>query len=448
MAELAAARLAGKDVPTEYEFDGIHKDGHLITLQVRSSVIGWEGKSALLMTSVDASDEKALERKFAQAQKMEAVGKLAGGIAHDFNNILCGIAGHAEILRNQTGHADKEGVEAIVKAAHRASDLCNRLLDHSRPTVESAQVVDLCEIVDAARSFLEIGASGAVKTVYELADARVYAKLDSTGIERVLVNLVANAHDANVGASRVTIRVSRTETLPGEAGGGMWFGNPRPADDYAVLEVRDDGRGMNRERLRRIFDPFYTTKFEGRGLGLSGAYGIVTGHGGAIYVVSVPDVGTTFTAYFSGATSPPAQLPRPETTAAPIPRPQPSTVFVVDDEAMILAFAKTALEADGHRVITASSGEEAQALLVHHSGKVDAFLLDLSMPGMDGDELVRHIRVHRGDVPVVVMSGHGDDFVRDRMGNEPVAAILRKPFTIGELTDKLGEALSPVTHPT
>ena len=377
---------------------------------------------------------RRLEQHVAQLERMDGLGLLSAGIAHDFNNILCGILGNAELLRATNTGEDREMVESILHASHRAADLCKRLLDYTRPSPASREVVDLRDVVQGTKPLLDVSGGGKTPTYLMLGEREVFAEVDRTAIEQVLVNLVTNAHDASVGASSVTVRI-RHCTDPEREGRGLWFGRPAPASSYAVLEVEDDGRGMSEARLRRIFDPFFTTKFEGHGLGLSASYGIVTGHSGAFRVDSREGEGTTFAAYLPIATAPAEVreadwIPRP---AAGAPLLKASGVLAVDDEAPILAFVNSALSKVGHEVFLASSGQEAMRIFERHAERIGLVILDLSMPEIDGSELIRELRRQRSDLPVIVMSGHGEDTVRDRLGDEPISAILEKPFRSEDL---------------
>ena len=386
-------------------------------------------------------DRKRLEEHLAQIERLDSIGLLSAGIAHDFNNILCCIGGNAELLLETSRGEEREMTDAILQASRRAGDLCTRLLDYARPSPANREGLDLRDLALEARTLLEVGGGSAALRL-ELGETAIPVEVDRSAIEQVLINLVTNAQDDGVGASQIVVAARTADGLE-DAGEGLWFGHPESCATYAVLEVRDDGNGLNEAQLRRIFDPFYTTKFAGRGLGLSAAYGIVTSHGGAFHVTSRSPGGTTFAAYLP--TTSPAEHREPEEpfeirATAPRPTANPTRVLAVDDEPGILALVRESLSSQGHAVQVASSGPEAERILLERSASIDVVLLDLSMPTMDGRELLANLRRRGDSVPVIVMSGHGERFVRERVGNQDVDSILRKPFSKAELSNAIERA--------
>ncbi|MCR9247530.1 MAG: response regulator [bacterium] len=382
---------------------------------------------------------RQLERHVRQLERLDSLGLLSAGIAHDFNNILTAIVGHTEMLRDEHGETDRESFDAILQAAQRAGTLCSRMLDYSKPTLGDQEVVDLRDIVAGTRTLIEVPGTGSARLDIELADSPVLARVDRSGIEQVLVNLATNARDPAVGATRVTVRVRADAELPSADSDGLWFGRPQGATSYAAIEFHDNGRGISGDQLPRIFDPFYTTRFEGRGLGLSAAYGILTGHGGAFHVRSTNGSGTCFTAFLPGTER---DAPIPEPAAAPSPPSNEhhgSRVLVVDDEEWILSFVKLALEGAGHAIDAAESADAALAAIANQ--RPELALVDLTMPGTDGLALLTKLRQHAPDLRVVIMSGHDEGTVRDRLGDVEVSAVLCKPFTTAELRACVGDAL-------
>lgn len=386
---------------------------------------------------------RRLEQHVLQLERIDSLGQLSAGVAHDFNNILCTITGHAELLRKGPSAESEDSLDVIAQAALRASDLCSRLLDQSKPRIENPEILDLRDLVQSASYLENYGRPGAATTTVECGPEPAFAEIDGTGFERVLVNLVANAHEPGVRAKHVRIRVFTSAELPPEQEEGQWFGTPPVSPAYSVLEVSDDGTGIPPDQLRRIFDPFFTTRFEGRGLGLSGAYGLVTAQKGAIHVNSSVGSGSAFSVYFSAAV-----CPIPVDTSAPAPLPasdpmRPCRLLVVDDEGSILQFLRAALSACGHSVDIATSGADALEQLQVPDSDIDLVIMDLSMPGMGGDEFLARMRTITEDLPVVVMSGHGQAVVEDRLGDLRYDGFLHKPFRIGELTKSIGTALDP-----
>ena len=377
-----------------------------------------------------------LERHLSQVERLDSLGLLAAGIAHDFNNILCSIIGNAELMRDDARGAERERAESILQGARRAGDLCKRMLDYSMPSPDDPERIDLREVAANAKALLDVNSVGRATVEVAVGDEPVFADVERTSIEQVLVNLVTNAQAPSVEAKRVVVSAELVDALPDMAAGpGHWFGKPEPADGYAVLRVDDDGAGMSELRVRRAFDPFFTTKFEGHGLGLSAAYGIVAGHGGAFHVVSDPGAGSSFRAYLPVFSTPVHRPPTPEPAlpVAEVPSDPEGSLLVVDDEPAILAFVSTVLRSQGREALTASSGTEALEVLEREGDDVRAVLLDVTMPDMDGIELLERIRQRAPALPAAIMSGHGAAFVRDLIGEHAVQHVLAKPFRMGEL---------------
>ena len=392
---------------------------------------------------------KRLERRVTDLERLDGLGLLAAGFAHDFNNILVTISGNAELIGGTTEGPPHDLADEIAKAAHRAADLCKRLMDYARPSPDDSEHVDLNELVREARTLLDAGGGGAARLELDLQEEPLPTRVDRSAIEQVLVNLVQNARDSRLQTTTVTIRTRKGRT-PEDDGQGVWFGRPREADEYGWIEVVDDGRGMKPEILHRVFDPFFTTRFEGRGLGLAAAYGIVKAHGGAFRVHSEEGHGSTFSACLplsEGVLASSDGRGEPVHELTPARPPSPKRVLAVDDEAGVLSFVEKALSREGHEVQVASSSAEALGLLDARRDRVDLVLLDLSMPEVDGSQLLEELGKRAPDVPVVMMSGHDETFVLDRVGNRAIAGVLRKPFAMSELVAAVRESSGEPTLP-
>ena len=426
-----------------------------------------------------ASDHEAsahrLQHHVQQLERLDSLGMLAAGVAHDFNNLLCSIHGHADLLASQPEFGPSKSLTAIQAAADRGASLCDRLLDYARPDSGGRAVFDVAVVVRELEPMFDLRAERRARIEVDTAAAAAPVLMDRTAIEQVVVNLVHNALDAQVAASRVDVRVDVVDGPHPVAQEGEWLGAFDPAASYARIEVRDDGRGVPAERLRRLFDPFYTTKFEGRGLGLSAAFGIVKAHGGAVHVASRLGCGTSFSVLLplsrdtgselstrvAGAARSSAGAERAavgstaESTAGSTagssvgPALQSvagRSVLVVDDEPDVAAFVAEALRAHGLVPHVAVSKSGALQTLERLGSHVDVAVLDVSMPDVDGDELIEAIRPKCG--AVVIMSGHGEEQIQDRMGPDFEAHLLRKPFTMQRLVECVagaGAASEPAT---
>lgn len=380
----------------------------------------------------------SIQAQLRQAQKMEAVGRLAGGIAHDFNNILTVILSYASVLVRGHGlspsaHAD---VGQIVEAAKRATQLTRQLLSFSRHQVLQPEVLDLDAVIADMRKLLSrlLGEDIELRCEPSRAAGRVYA--DTGAIGQVVMNLAVNARDAMPRGGTLTIAtddVTLDDSLARRLG--------ISAGEYVRLTVRDTGIGMDAETKARLFEPFFTTKGVGvgTGLGLVTALNIVQQSGGAIDVDSAPGAGATFAIY----------LPRTDLSPAASAPPRPprasrgtETVLLVEDDTSVRELATRVLASDGYRVIEAASADEALAI-VHETkdDAIDLVLSDVVMPGMSGIEMWQKLRELRRDMRVLWMSGYTDDNVERRGLDSSGPRFLRKPFTAETLAARVRDAL-------
>jgi PAS domain S-box-containing protein len=399
------------------------------------------GARRLLCTSRDVTDRKALEEQLRQAQRMEAIGRLAGGVAHDFNNVLTVILGYAANLEYAPDASERVATEAaeIRVAAERAARLTQQLLAFSRQQVMQSRVTDLNAVVVQLGTMLQrlIGTHIALELAL---DAQPWPVLVDPGqLEQVFMNLVVNARDAMPGGGTIVIRTA-TRRLPA---GRREQGVPIPRGDWMVCEVTDTGSGMTPAVLARIFEPFFTTKptGQGTGLGLSTVYGILKQSGGFIFCESAVGRGTTMRMY----------LPRTHAAAEAPLGSQPShadgagTVLVVEDEAPVRSFVSMVLKTRGYRILEASSGREALDVLRRTRGSIDALITDVIMPEMSGVEVARRITAERPHIPVLYMSGYADEVLRHE--HAPVGSVfLQKPFTPDVLLTRLREVIEAPVH--
>ena len=429
----------------------LHPDGKLVwallSLHVYRNPNG--GQPEELTTLVDISDLKRMEEerqqlqlKLVETQKLESLGVLAGGIAHDFNNLLTVIIANANLIRVTDEAALKEEhLEAVETAAQRATELCRQLLTYAGRGKYVVEAIGISDLVRQTAKLLAVSISKKAHLILLPGPDLPCIQADASQIRQVVMNLVINASDAladNSGEIRVSTYLGRFEVSPGT----LVHSFAQLTGDSVCLEVSDTGQGMDADTMRRIFEPFFTTKFTGRGLGLAAVLGIVRACRGTLTVESVPGRGTTFRLYLPAAPGPasPRQeaQPAPEVGAADECRP----ILVVDDEPEVLATVENVLRFHGYHTIRANNGHEAVERFVANPDAFAAVLLDLTMPGLDGAEALRKIRLVNSSTPVLLMSGYSSQDVLDRLqGLQPIE-FLQKPFTRHTLLAALAKAIS------
>ncbi len=386
-------------------------------------------------------EAKRRDDQLRQAQKMEAVGRLAGGVAHDFNNLLTAIKGYGEMLLDDLARDDPRRDDAveIVKAADRASELTRQLLTFSRREAIAMKTLTLADIVRGTEQMLR-RLIGEDITLSSGLPAGIWPIRGDTGqIEQVLVNLVVNARDAMPEGGRLRIELANV-TFGGESSS---LHRSLPPGRYAQLSVIDTGCGMDQDTVTRIFEPFFTTKEIGRGtgLGLSTVYGIVEQNGGAIDVDTAVGKGTTFRVYLPAI----AESASPDPVSEPGPAAPGSgseTILLVEDEVEVGALVSRALRRAGYEVLVAGRGDQALEILRSRRDRVDLLLTDVIMPGMSGRELAECVTAERPGTHVLFMSGYSNDAIL-RHGIETASAhFIQKPFSVGDLSRKIREALA------
>jgi signal transduction histidine kinase/CheY-like chemotaxis protein len=386
--------------------------------------------------------ERALARTEAdlrQAQKMDAIGRLAGGIAHDFNNLLTIINGHAALLRETPGelasHDAEVSVDEIEKAGAQAAALTRQLLAFSRKQVLQARVVNLNQIVRELDSMLGRLIGERIALTTELAPQLLNLSVDPGQLQQVIVNLIVNARDAMPDGGRIVIGTRNVDRLPAAAG-AVGRGGP-----CVALTVTDTGTGMSPQIRAQVFEPFFTTKREGKGtgLGLAMVYGIVRQSGGWIDVDSELGAGTTFTLYF------PATDQKPTVSESPMARTGPgrvsARVLVVEDQPEVRELAVSALRRAGYDVSEATDGDEAFARFGDRVATIAVLLTDVVMPGMNGRELAERLRARNPQLRVIFMSGYTDEILDQASLVGPGAEFLAKPFTPGALVRQIDRLL-------
>ncbi|MCL5746076.1 MAG: PAS domain S-box protein, partial [Acidobacteria bacterium] len=389
----------------------------------------------------DITERVRLETQLLQAQKMEAVGRLAGGVAHDFNNLLTIITGYTQMLLSEIGESDRmrASIVQIAKAGERAASLTRQLLAFSRRQLLKPEIVNLNSILTDTATMLRrlIGEDIELVTVPDPDLGAVRA--DAGQIEQVIMNLAVNARDAMPTGGKLII-----ETANVEIDASLAEPSTLAAGPYVRMAVSDTGVGMDPETLAHIFEPFFTTKEQGKGtgLGLSTVYGIVKQSGGDVWVYSEPDRGTTFKIY----------LPR---IAENVTRQEPQTsppggargteaILLVEDEGAVRSLITQILKNSGYSVLEAENGEEALRICQQHAGVIDLAIADVVMPGMSGRELTASLRRSRPDMKIMQMSGYTETARMERGGLENGMIFIQKPFSPQLLRQKVREALNAV----
>ena len=367
------------------------------------------------------------ERQFRQAQKMEAVGRLAGGIAHDFNNLLTVIMGYSHVLATELGpqHPLYGKIEETQKAGERAAMLVRQLLAFSRKQPLEPKHLSLNNVVSNLEGMLQRLIGADIRLVIRLESGNGQVRADQAQLEQVLMNLVVNAKDAMPNGGTLTIETAQVQL----AKTPLYHVDPLPPGPYVKLSVADTGSGMDRDTQAHIFEPFFTTKEEGKGsgLGLSTVFGIVTQSGGAIDVTSRIAHGTKFDIFFPRVAADVAAESSPQ--APPVPVGGHETILLVEDDASVRILLRDALRKLGYRVIEAKQGLEACLLASQELNRLDLLLTDMVMPGMGGRELAQHLMTIKPDLRILFMSGFTDD-VGILAGHEQgTSGFLQKPFT-------------------
>lgn len=398
------------------------------------------GESAMRRDRRKSEEERAkLETKLRQAQKMEAMGRLAGGIAHDFNNILTAILGHAEMAGMQLeNHPAKANLEQVTKASQRARDLVQQILAFSRQRPAEKKVMMLEGVVNEATKLLRATIPAAVSMSVSVAQGTPAVLADPSQIHQILINLGTNAaHAMKDRGGRLEVHLDSCEV-----GAELVRQFPQlRAGTHACMSISDTGCGMDAATLERLFEPFFTTKVpgEGTGLGLAVVHGIVQSHDGAISVESRPGAGTTFRILFPVVIAPPAEARQPK--APPMPRGNGELILFVDDEASVLALAEAMLKNLGYTTKGCSHPEQALEVFREHCHEIAMVVTDLSMPGMSGLDFAREVLKIHPPAKIILTSGYTGDLDQEQCGRLGFRGLLTKPFPLRVLAETVATAL-------
>ena len=419
----------------------VRPDGSTRWIRGRATPVRDEGGQIIRLVGVaeDISDLKRTEEQFRQAQKMEAVGRLAGSVAHDFNNLLTAILGHAELLLEDLDPESphRPDVDEIRNAAPRAATLTRQLLAFSRQQVFEVTVLSPNTVVANLEKMLRRLMGEQVSLRVTLGQYAGNVRGDAGQLEQVIVNLAINARDAMAAGGTLTIETANIELGENHVEAGQLAAAGR----YVTIAVSDTGLGISPETRARMFEPFFTTKEQGKGtgLGLSTVYGIVQQSGGFIGVSSEPGRGATFTVYFPRVDTPAEPL-TPARRVHGTPR-GTETILLAEDDEPLRKLVREYLERLGYQVIPAASAGEALAQARRYKGSIHLLLTDVVMPGEGGRELAARLAAVRPEARTLFMSGHTDATIVDHGILEPGIHYLQKPFTPAVLARRLREVL-------
>lgn len=389
-----------------------------------------------------AEEERGkLEAQMREVQKLESLGVLAGGIAHDFNNLLMAILGNADLALfslSPTSPA-RPSIEEIARASQRAADLCRQMLAYSGRGRFVVGRYDLSEIVREMGQMLEVSVSKKAVLRYSFAEELPAVEADATQLRQVIMNLITNASEAMGDQSGVISVATGVMECNRAYLADSYLDDKLPAGKYVFLEVTDTGAGMDEETRRRIFDPFFTTKFTGRGLGLAVVLGIIRGHQGAIQVYSEPGKGTSFKILLPAKDWTPEDLAPSTTSWAPLS--PGKTILLVDDDDNVRRVGTKMLTILGFNVLTAARGREALEMFRTGGDGIDCVILDLTMPEMSGEEVLRDLRQLRRNVCVILSSGYNEQDVTQKFVGKGLAGFIQKPYTMDNLRIILNRVL-------
>lgn len=416
------------------------KDGSYRWILDRGKVISRANDGTLqriIGTQSDISERKKLEEQLFQAQKMDSLGRLAGGVAHDLNNLLTPILGYAELLQNMAdmNPSINNDLHQIQEAALRARELTQQLLAFGRKQILEIKTFDLSEIVRGYDKILRRTIRENIQIQLDIHQHPVPVRSDMAKIGQIIVNLAINAQDAMPDGGTLKILTSRVHVNSKDP----VLSHELKEEEYARLQVSDTGNGIDRDTLKYIFEPFYTTKKIGTGLGLSTVYGIVKQHDGTIKVESTPGKGTTFNVFLP-ISAHPAQK-HEMTDEEPENKVATETILVVEDEETVRKLVVKILETTGYNILSAHDGNSAIEVATNHKEKIDLLLTDVIMPGRNGIEVYKEISALRKDIKVLYMSGYTYNIIAEYGVAEDSTNFIQKPLTVSYLTSKVREIL-------
>src|SRR5580765_6141347 len=432
----------------EWKQDGRHqghwrhqdKSGKSFEVDVVSHKLEYAGRSVRLVVAQDVSERQLLEGQLRQAQKMEAIGRLAGGVAHDFNNLLMVIKGHTELLLNVLPPADHvtRKIEQIDRSADRATALTRQLLAFSRMQLLQPRALNLNSVVDEMGKLIPRLIGEDIELIVRNSADLGTIRADASQMEQVIMNLAVNARDAMPNGGNLIIETANIEL-------DSYYREAHPIvqpGKYVLLSVSDTGTGMDAETQAHIFEPFFTTKElgKGTGLGLATVYGVVKQSGGFIWVYSELGKGTTFKIYLPRVDEPVAKVGATPFAAELLRGSE--TILLAEDEQDVRDVAREFLESAGYNVLQAPGGDAALAIAAASAGTIDLLITDMVMPGISGQELARKMRELRTGIGVVYMSGYSEHAASEAAKEDASAVVLTKPFSRTALLRTVRDVIS------
>jgi len=434
-AQRVLAHIAAKkEGPVEAV--GLRKDGTTFPLEIMAKNTIYRGKPARLGAVSDLTEKKRVEEALRQTQKMESLGILAGGVAHDFNNLLVAMLGQASVAMAKMTAEDRARphIEKVKKAAERAAALTHQLLAYSGGGQFNVQPLQLNTLVQDNIHLFELAVPPYVRLECQLDASLPLIEADAGQMQQVLMNLILNGAEAIVGKPG-TVRLSTERCyFDGDERGdryGQLTGQPLAAGNYVRLQVQDDGIGMDQEMLARIFDPFFSTKATGRGLGLAAVLGIIRGHQGGIAVTSQPGKGTCYQLLFPALTAENLLTDTPVEKLTGVE--SRATILVIDDELWVREALEDILTVENFTVFAAADGQTGISLFQQNQDTINMIILDLSMPGLSGEETYERLRRLSLNLKIILSSGYSEKEIVPTFAHDPFTSFLQKPYDLQQL---------------
>lgn len=441
-AENAIEKVFGKLQASQlFEAEMIHKDGSTVWVEIAAKQIEtedghsdeWVGVTRdITQRRRQEEEQERLQKEVRQAQKFESLGSLAGGIAHDFNNILGILMGITDLLKIELAENRRaiELIDKLSKGTSRARGLVSQILTFSRQSSGAKEIAELAPVLEEAMDLISAGVPRNISITQEFSKEPLKILADTNQVEQVLVNLLTNAYEA-IGEKEGVVKVS-LQAVSVESEMQLEHGQLL-AENYALIKVRDNGPGLEPEKIERIFDPFYTSKQLGNGMGLAIVHGIMLEHKGAINVNPLIEGGLEFSLYFPLSNEDGVSVSQ---KVKSIPFGKKSNIMVLDDQEELLKTVTLMLEAMGHNCIPCSNPREAIDILAKSHTNLDLLITDYSMPEISGLEIIEHCRSHYPDLNLVLTTGYSAQLQNEaRLGSQELPQILQKPFTLESLSE-------------